>query len=192
MHLYGNASPACLLSNAAQRQNQGALKMTSEFKLRPLHIHVSASLPVEELHRNDRGHVGVYKVEVESSVPDGFAAWAALEAFHDKIGFSLPENFEIDVFDPESREYLVQEEPSSSEGIFYQYCDKLSDDRPNVTLRLTLDVTYSPGGVNTRVLKRMLEGTVAYGISNGGLTGSTPAQVDIQNLSVAEITAALI
>lgn len=166
--------------------------MKVEFKMRPLHIHVSTTLPVEELRKDDCGHVGVYKVEVESSVPDGLAAWAALEAFHNKIAFSFPDHFEIDVFDPESKTYLVQEEPDSAEGIFYQYCDKLSDERPNVTLRLTLDVTYSPGGVDTRVLKRMLEGTVAYGISNGGLTGSTPAEVDLHNISVAEITAVLI
>lgn len=161
--------------------------MNKPVAIRPLHIHVSAAVPVEDLHEDDNELPGVYLTEVDASLPDRLAAWGALEAFHRKNGIEELDDFVIAVFDPLRKKYIEQDDPKDSEEVFYRYCGKLSDELPKVTLRLTLDVTYNPGRVDTQLLKEMLSGTVEYGIGNGGLTGNTPAEVENQSISVEEI-----
>lgn len=54
-------------------------------------------------------------------------------------------------------------------------------------LRLTLDVDYSPHGVQESTLRNMLEWGVQHAVGEGMLTGSTEAEVDLWKTKVVRV-----
>lgn len=161
--------------------------MNSQICNRTLHIHVSTTVPVEDLHQYDTAITGVYAAEVDSTLPDGLAAWAALQAFHEKTGIQQPEDFCCEVFDPETGTYVEQEDPDDEEGIDYRFLGWLADELPRTTLRLTLDVSYLAHGVSVETLTRMLNRMVEEGLGNGMLTGSSKAEVVEHSFEVIQV-----
>ncbi|MBK4736218.1 hypothetical protein [Noviherbaspirillum pedocola] len=163
--------------------------MNKATEVKTLQIHAVAVVPREDLDEDDREIPGTYEVTVQRDVSDGLAAWAALEAFHEKNGVEVLEDFEFHVFDPVRQIYLDQEEPTDAEGdsLRYSYEGKLSDELPTMRMRLTLDVSYYVNGTNPKRLAEMLERLAAQGIENGMLTGSSSAQVAEYSMQVQEV-----
>lgn len=161
--------------------------MNSQILNRTLHIHVSTTVPVEDLHQYDTAIAGVYAAEVDSTLPEGFAAWAALEAFHEKIGIKQLDDFSIQVFDPKTGTYVEQEEPGDEEGIDYRFLGWLGDELPSITLRLTLDVSYHAHGVSVETLTRMLNRMIEEGLGKGMFTGSSEAEVVEHSFEVIQV-----
>jgi hypothetical protein len=100
-----------------------------------LHVVVTTTLPEDQLHEEDACLPDVYLVEVPAGIPTHLAAWAALEAFHQKTGIEELDDFEVEVFDPATGKYWHQaeDEPSYDERkrLRYAFCGKIEDAHPN-------------------------------------------------------------
>lgn len=73
---------------------------------------------------------------------------------------------------------LKNEAGSVNEVLAAELCEADPNSRAQVTMRLVLDVTYTPNGVDVASLQSMLESMCTRAIGNGMLTGHTEAEVD--------------
>lgn len=162
--------------------------MKSQFATLALEVHVSFADQIENLHKDDISIPGVYATKVDASLPEGLAAWAALQAFRENVRIAQPGDFNCKVFDPEVRRYISEVLPQDAVGVFHEYCGKVAEDIPRTTLRLTLDVSYLPNSfLSVDVLKELLVGQVERAVQNGMLTGYSCAEVDKHAYDVDEV-----
>lgn len=62
-----------------------------------------------------------------------------------------------------------------------------STSEQTINLRLVLNVTYAPNGVEESELREMLQGIVQHAANRGLLTSDTPAEVESYDHSVERI-----
>lgn len=62
-----------------------------------VYVHVTTSIPIKQLHRDDRCISGLYAVDLDGDTPAEATANAALDGFHRHYGIEVLDDFEITV-----------------------------------------------------------------------------------------------